>query len=664
MQAGLKEPPATIPTICIENSCCNEPSASNSPICDLSSKFLIASSEDFLGKSLSLNVQVSRTIYCNWCQVSQFLCWFSELTDPRKLLFTALVIKNTPPDFLHIAHTLLEHRLLEFQSREVVQKANSLDHVKKLSSISDPSELAQNLLHLLPHLSAEPSSIQRGHSKENNNSPDHSVTGSHSFLQGTEFGEDIRRYYLDLIDKVFESLPALWTRKCSALTTSTESHAQQPSFFDDPVDTSEGQLLLLAMSHPAFASKDKQWLLSRLLHYQDQSRHDTDEDFRGNEILNSMTTLAADLLDILVEPSDAGSPKKHTRKSNSSSQFPFFTRSLMSYMNRRHHSLVPRTQIEEGSYLDVYKCGSSLCVPLITQPSPLSNSSLNSSGFISGSESMHQGLSQVGLNETHHAPTCSFHSTPKNTPFRLHPPSSLLPFNPFRRQSASPYAPHCTESQLKEGDEESVFLEPHIPSPPSPRAEPANTDGSESSDVSPSVPCLVAMQLSREDQQQSQSSDVHHTGLDQTTFSIAPTQFQKTGFETAVLSPPSFCPARPPHSPTLPSPSGSIDLQSIQEGSARPNPCSSTNLQSPAPFYTLKLSSGASDSETSLWSPLPSPKPSVFIEATGGSEPNSHNFTTSPEIKETPYADSKKIPEGDSGMECKHSYSFLSLLFS
>ncbi|VDM03872.1 unnamed protein product, partial [Schistocephalus solidus] len=152
--------------------------------------------------------------------------------------------------------------------------------------------------------------------------------------------------------------------------------------------------------------------------------------------------------------------------------------------------------------------------------------------------------------------------------------------------------------------------------------------------------------------QPSSSVDVHHVELSQTSFAIVSDRFQKTSFEAPIISPPNFCSARPPSSPTLPSPSDSIDLQSTPGGSAQPNPCNSTNLPSPAPFYALKLSSGASDSETSLWSPLPSPKPSVFTEVTGRSEPNSLNFNTSPEIKEAPLAGSKMFSEDDSGMEC------------
>ncbi|VDN20873.1 unnamed protein product [Dibothriocephalus latus] len=377
MQAVFKESPSTIPTICIENSSCNEPSARNSPICDVNSPFLIASNEDFLGKSLSFNVQVS-----------QFLCWFSELTEPRKLLFTALVVKNTSPDFLQIAHTLLEHRLLSFQSPELVQKANSLDHVKSLFSISNPSELTQTLLHLLSHLSTEPSTILSGSVNKDDKTSDHPISGS----QGAEYNETIRRYYLDLIDKVFENLSTLRTHKCPTFTSRAELATQQPSSLDDPVDTNEGQILLLAISHPVFDSKDKQWLLSRLLRYRDLSKHDTDEELGGGDILNSLTTLAADLLDILVESSDPDSPVS--------------------------------------------------AVQLIVE------------------------LIWVYIGQ----------------------------------QSASPYASHCAESQLKEGDEESVFLEPHSSSPPRPLAEPANTDGSESSDASPNIPCLVAVQLPRENE--------------------------------------------------------------------------------------------------------------------------------------------------------------------
>ncbi|VDN09044.1 unnamed protein product, partial [Dibothriocephalus latus] len=162
--------------------------------------------------------------------------------------------------------------------------------------------------------------------------------------------------------------------------------------------------------------------------------------------------------------------------------------------------------------------------------------------------------------------------------------------------------------------------------------------------------------------QHSSSSDVHHAELGQANFSIASAQFQKTSFEAPVPSSSDFCSARPPSSPTIPSPADSIDLQSTQGGSAQPTPCDSTNLPSSAPFYALKLSSGASDSETSLWSPLPSPKPYVFTETGGRSDPNSLNLTTSPEIKDTPLKDSKKSSEDDSGMELPYEPIIMAFL--
>lgn len=128
---------------------------------------------------------------------------------------------------------------------------------------------------------------------------------------------------------------------------------------------------------------------------------------------------------LVLSPSKV-STSRNFRSSSINSPFPFLSRSLHQHPKRRHNSLVPPTS---ENFL--------LVPPPFTSPHPFSSSSSpGSSGFVSGSESMYQGLNEpVSL---------SLRGS------RLAPPSNSRLYL-LRRQSASPYAPQ--DGELKEEDD-------------------------------------------------------------------------------------------------------------------------------------------------------------------------------------------------------------------
>uniref|UniRef100_A0A5K3F3M4 SAM domain-containing protein n=1 Tax=Mesocestoides corti TaxID=53468 RepID=A0A5K3F3M4_MESCO len=315
-------------------------------------------------------------------QASRFLCWFSELTPPKQFLFTALSLQHLSRDYMRLAHSVTIERMSEdSRNGDMNSKACDLGHLNNLNVASE--DFCSTLLDLL-------SSLNVPRERDSN------------FLR-------LHDKYLSLVDKALE---------CAS---------QQKPVCEDAFDSLEGQLLITAMTTPLFSLNDRQWLINNI-----KARCDgCPSTWQAAGLLS----LANDLLetfeahkasnDVLSSSSWTSVPRNF-RSSSINSPFPFLPRTLCPFANRRHHSLIPPTT------------DNSLNVPSpFTSPHLLSSSSsLNSSGFVSGSESMYQGLNEppaVALRGNRLAP----------------PPNNRLYF--LRRQSASPYTPQ--EEQLKEEED-------------------------------------------------------------------------------------------------------------------------------------------------------------------------------------------------------------------
>ncbi|KAL5111232.1 hypothetical protein TcWFU_000719 [Taenia crassiceps] len=268
----------------------------------------------------------------------------------------------------------------DFQNINVAAKANDIAHLNNLDAMSD--DFCATILDLLSSLNIP---------KE----------------RGADFSK-IHDKYLLLVDKALEN-----------------TSLQKP-VFEDAFDSLEGQLLITAMTTPLFTLEDRHWLQKNI-----KSRCEACASWQSTGLL----TLANDLLEALelqkgsaegfLSPSGS-SLSRSFRSSSINSPFPFLSRSFYPCPNRRHHSLVP--PVSENS----------LIVPsLFASQHPLSSSSSpNSSGFVSGSESMYQGLNEplaVSSRGNRLA-------TPSNSRLYL-----------LSRQSASPYTPQ--EGELKEEDD-------------------------------------------------------------------------------------------------------------------------------------------------------------------------------------------------------------------
>lgn len=314
-------------------------------------------------------------------QAFQFIYWFNGLTPLRQFLFTALSLRHISSDYLKLLHAVTTDRLSEnHQNIGVAVKANDIAHLNNLDVMSD--DFCATILDLLLSLNI---------AKD----------------RGADFSK-IHDKYLSLVDKALENT------------------SQQKPVFEDVFDSPEGQLLVAAMTTPLFTVEDRHWLQKNI-----KSRYEACASWQ----LTGLLTLANDLLEALELYKDTtegflsspgSSLSRSFRSSSINSPLQFLPRSLYPYPNRRHHSLVPPAS------------ENSLIVPsLFTSPHPLSSSSSpNSSGFVSGSESMYQGLNEtlaVSLRGNRLA-------TPSNSRFYL-----------LRRKSASPYTPQ--EGELKEEDD-------------------------------------------------------------------------------------------------------------------------------------------------------------------------------------------------------------------
>ncbi|KAM7539857.1 hypothetical protein Aperf_G00000043065 [Anoplocephala perfoliata] len=313
---------------------------------------------------------------------NQFLCWFGELNSSRQLIYTALSLQNISSDYLKLVHSLITYRLSEdFHHNNTASKANDIDHLNSLDHSAD--DFAATVLELLFSLDV---------SKE----------------RTTELTQ-IHDKYLSLVDKALENA------------------SLQNLVFDDVCDSLEGQLLIAAMVTPLFTLEDRQWLQKNL-----RVRCESSNSWQSSGLLNLINDLF-EVFELHRGSSEGflcplrGSLSRNVRSSSINSP-SFLLRSLYPYPNRRHHSLVPPTS------------ENSLIVPSpFTMPHPFSSSSSsspNSSGFVSGSESMYQGLNEptaLGIRGNRLA-------APSNSRLYL-----------LRRQSASPYTPQ--EGELKEEED-------------------------------------------------------------------------------------------------------------------------------------------------------------------------------------------------------------------
>ncbi|KAL5971994.1 hypothetical protein TSMEX_000248 [Taenia solium] len=314
-------------------------------------------------------------------QASHFVCWFNGLTPSRQFLFTTLSLQHISSEYLKLLHAVTTDRLSEdYQNISFSAKANDIAHLNNLDVMSD--DFCATILDLLSSLNLP---------KE----------------RGADFSK-IHDKYLSLVDKALENT------------------SQQKPIFEDAFDSLEGQLLITAMTTPLFTLEDRRWLQKNI-----KSRCEASASWQSTGLL----TLANDLLEALelhkgstegFLSSSGSSLSRSFRSSSINSPFPFLPRSLYPYPSRRHHSLVPPAS------------ENSLIVPsLFASPHPLSSSSSpNSSGFVSGSESMYQGLNEpLAVSSRGNRLV-----TPSNSRLYL-----------LRRQSASPYTPQ--EGELKEEDD-------------------------------------------------------------------------------------------------------------------------------------------------------------------------------------------------------------------
>nr|CDS31875.2 protein Smaug 1 [Hymenolepis microstoma] len=315
-------------------------------------------------------------------QTSQFLCWFGDLSSPKQFVYTVLTLQNISSDYLKLAHSLITYRLAEdFHHNNIATKAFDIEYLKGLDQNSD--DFSATVLELLFSLDS---------SKD----------------KAADLNQ-VHDIYLALVDKALENA------------------SQQKLVFDDICDSLEGQLLIVAMSTPLFTLEDRNFLRKNI-----KLRSVTGNSWQSAGLLN----LVNELFEVF-ELNRTGSegflcPSKtlsrNVRSSSINSPFPFIPRSLHTFQSRRHHSLVPPTS------------ENSLLVPspfAMAHPfSSSTSSSPNSSGFVSGSESMYQGLNEPL--------TLSIRGN------RLAAPS-LSRLYLLRRQSASPYSPQ--EGELKEEDD-------------------------------------------------------------------------------------------------------------------------------------------------------------------------------------------------------------------
>ncbi|VDM18672.1 unnamed protein product [Hydatigera taeniaeformis] len=368
--AGKKDAPSRIPVICIDSNYCPDILTQESPPSGQKLSTFMSDGEFVPERGLSFRHQAS-----------QFVCWFNGLTPLKQFLFTTLSLQHISSEYLKLLHAVTTDRLSEeYQNINVAAKANDIAHLNNLDVMSD--DFCATILDLLSSLSIP---------KE----------------RGADFSK-IHDKYLSLVDKALEN------------TT------HQKPIFEDACDSLEGQLLITAMTTPLFTLDDRHWLQKNI-----KSRCEACTSWQSTGLL----ILANDLLEALelhkgnaegFLASAESSLSRSFRSCSINSPYPFLPRSLYSYSNRRHHSLVPPAS------------ENSLIVPsLFASPHLLSSSSSpNSSGFVSGSESMYQGLNEPLAMSSRGNRL----ATPSNSRLYL-----------LRRQSASPYTPQ--EGELKEEDD-------------------------------------------------------------------------------------------------------------------------------------------------------------------------------------------------------------------
>ncbi|KAL3310766.1 hypothetical protein Ciccas_010664 [Cichlidogyrus casuarinus] len=329
-------------------------SAPNSPFFD-GDALLFNSESDISNEIESHMLLKSRMI-----QVS---AWFSELAPVKQIAFISVLMRNLHAPFVELVNSCVEKRLEGVRSselnRDLEEKANNIEYLSTLLSETRPSSIATRLFDLLPFFTRknkEPSSA-----------------------------DSVRDVYFKLVERLIcltafndsfdaKFIPRHGNSQIShfgSMISSPNSSFSINNLPSNCTDTFFGQLILLFLTHFEFSSADKADLIDRL-----QNHHQSIQE----SIKNSPPTPSNQLLafERLLECTIAMTHEFID-------YFPFDRSSYDSLdfaptKHYMHSSSIDHGHSRYGQFLHPNACHSQ------QQQNQNKSASLNSSGFLSGSE--------------------------------------------------------------------------------------------------------------------------------------------------------------------------------------------------------------------------------------------------------------------------------------